>query len=317
MNSSTSLSKIGEHALLKRYRGKFPLSKEVYIGSGDDTAVLYRDKNTFDLLTTDFVIEGKHFTRRDATGIEIGWKAMARNLSDIAAMGGRPVAAVVGLACPRNTSLQLLAAIEKGLARASRKYACPIVGGDLSTTDKITLAVTIMGRVEKKCLVLRTGAQTGDLILCTGTLGGSIYGKHKRFDPRIKEARFLVEHILPHAMIDISDGLVQDLHHILEESKKGARLFKTQMPLSSAVKKHYKDDRARVDHALFDGEDYELLFTMSPRSVEKLFSIARKKRMRTRFTVIGNIMKRSGIELIDDNGSKKNLEIKGYEHFKI
>jgi thiamine-monophosphate kinase len=316
MKPVTPISKIGEHALLKRYRGRFPLSNEVYFGSGDDTAVLYRDKNSFDLLTTDFVIEGRHFTRPDATGMEIGWKAMARNLSDIAAMGGRPVAAVVALACPPNTPFALLAAIERGLARASRKYACPIVGGDLSTNDKITLAVTIMGRVEKKCLVLRRGAQKGDLILCTGTLGGSIYGKHKCFTPRIKEARFLSKYARPHAMIDISDGLVRDLAHILEASQKGARLFKTQIPLSSAVKKYYKDDCARLDHALFDGEDYELLFTMNSGAVEKLFAMARKQRIQTRFTVIGNVTKDPGIELVDHNGSRKKLEIKGYEHFK-
>ena len=316
MKYSMPVSKIGENALLKGYRKKFPLSKEVYLGSGDDAAVLYRDKSSYDLLTTDFVIEGRHFTLAKATGHEIGWKAMARNLSDIAAMGGRPVAAVVGLACPKKTPLQLLRAIERGLKRASQIYKCPIVGGDLSTADKITVAVTIMGRVEKKCLIRRQGAHTGDLILCTGMLGGSIFGKHMRFIPRLKEARFLSSDVRPHAMIDISDGLVQDLQRVLVESKKGARLFKGQIPLSAEVRKRYKKKCIQLEHALFDGEDYELLFTMSPNAAERLFSRAKRKKIRTRFTVIGSVIKKPGIVLINDDGAREKLPIKGYEHFK-
>jgi len=311
-----ALKDIGERKLLKRYRNAFPLTKDVYIGSGDDTAVLYRDAKTFDLLTTDFVIEDKHFKRSTSTGFEIGWKAMARNLSDIAAMGGWPVAAVVGLACPKTTSLTLLSGIEQGLRSASQKFGCPIVGGDLSTTNKITISVTIMGRVEKKCLTTRAGAKLDDLIVCTGTLGGSICGKHKKFTPRLKEARFLVEHIKPNAMIDMSDGLVQDLGHILDESKCGAELYEVQIPISQEVKKRSVRFSTQLKHALCDGEDYELLFTMNARKVDALFVAAKKDAIKTQFTVLGKTTSKRGIVMINEAGSSRKIMMTGYEHFR-
>jgi thiamine-monophosphate kinase len=161
----------------------------------------------------------------------------------------------------------------------------------------------MLGEIKKNKLVLRNGARRGDAILVTGSLGGSIRGKHLTFTPRLKEAHFLAEKFRVHAMIDISDGLVQDLRHILDQSKAGARIYKELIPVSRQARD--------LEDALYSGEDFELLFTMSRSDAERLLEIAPK-----RFKLIGEIVdKASGLKLIDKHNRVTGLNHKGYRHF--
>lgn len=305
---------MGEFAYIERFKKHFFTNDSVYIGIGDDTAALHRTKTSVDLFATDFVIEGTHFTRANATGVDIGWKAMARNISDIAAMGGVPTAAVVGFACPRGTDETIVHEIEKGLHKAAKKFNCPIVGGDMSTARHIVISVAILGRAEKRYVATRAGAETGDAVLCTGTLGGAGAKKHLRFIPRIKEAQFLVQHTSVTSMIDISDGFIQDLSHILHASRKGVCVFDVQVPFSSEIRKAYRTHQTRLQHAFYDGEDYELLFTVPQKKVGQLFEQWDAHAMKTPLTVVGKITREKKIVRLDEAGYEHAIAVKGYAH---
>ena len=308
-----------EFELINKFKGFQNLTPRVVRGIGDDAAVLALDRKRYQLFTTDMCVEGVHF----ATGTpahKIGWKAMAVNVSDIAAMGGRPTCAVVSLGIPSRTrhAVGLTGHIEfprrkpltgnsmcpdvftrglyQGLHACARKFGVSIVGGDTVASDKLVINVALLGEVEKKYLVTRAGAKKGDHIFVTGPLGGSFKsGRHLSFMPRLKEAQKIVRHYKPTAMMDISDGLAGDLRHILKASGVGALLAEACIPL-------YKD--VTLAQGLSDGEDFELLFTAPS-------SMARK----CPFPVVGVITDRKGKLMIKDrNGKEKLLTLKGFEH---
>ena len=237
------------------------------------------------------------------------------NLSDIAAMGGTPRAAVVGLACPQTTKRSYLTEIERGMASAGKQFSCPIVGGDLSAHEQIVLSGTIIGTVAKKNLVTRSGAAAGDYLVCTGTLGGAGQGKHARFTPRLHEGQVLGASGCVSALCDISDGLVQDLTHLFTERVSGADLYAVQIPVSSAARRLSGKRETQLKHALYDGEDYELLFAVPPRKIDTLFRLWQKKRMKTRLTVIGMMTQYDGIILCHDDDKNVKLTVEGYRHF--
>ncbi len=296
------LAGLGEFGLIKRFSRLIKTDSSVIKGSGDDCAVLKLDKNKYQLLTCDMLVEGVDFTLWDNPYL-IGRKAIAVSLSDIAACCGAPRHCLISLGLPKKTALKYLDRIFKGMLDIAREYRVNIVGGDLSRSNKIVIDVAMLGEVEKKHLVLRSNACPGDIIFVSGALGGSIAGKHLKFTPRLKEARFLAKNIKVNSMIDISDGLSQDLGHILRQSKVGAVIYESLIPLSGSAR--------NLGDALNSGEDFELLFTLCRSQAEKL-----SKLKNFDFIPIGEIVEaKYGFKLIDKNCRVKNIASRGFRHF--
>ncbi|MBM3861261.1 MAG: thiamine-monophosphate kinase [Verrucomicrobia bacterium] len=267
---------IGEFGLIRQFQKQIPLA-------GDDCAVLPGGG----LLTCDPVIEGIHFLT-DTPARQVGWKAMARNLSDIAAMGGEPRYAVVSLGLRPTTPVRWVRQLYDGLHAAARRFGCEIVGGDTAhVRHEQFVVVTLLGHADQP--VRRSGARPGDIVFVTGRLGGAVRsGKHLRFTPRLREARWLVKRVHVHAMIDVSDGLASDLQRLVEASRVGFDIASAKIP-------------GKLPGALSDGEDFELLFTVAPCNAGK----ARRK-----FHEIGRVIKKP-VVLLDG----VPLAMKGYDHF--
>ncbi|MBU4285703.1 MAG: thiamine-phosphate kinase [Kiritimatiellae bacterium] len=316
-----------------------PERADVVVGPGDDCAVVRpADDARYDyLLKSDPVIEGVHFTRA-TPGATVGHKALARVLSDIAAMGGEPLWALVNLVAPDTMPVARVTGIYSGLSRLSRHWRVAIVGGDVTSGPRLEAHVFGVGRVPRGQAVLRSGACSGDYLFVTGALGGSRRGKHLAFQPRLAEGRWLQNRRWATAMIDLSDGLATDLRHLIRQSRVGAELFLTSIPLASAISlgglaRRVKQSASRrtalrgagqalrgagqaLRHAFCDGEDYELLFTVSPANAATLIR-AWPKTFRTPCTYIGRITdRRDVIECVDARGRKVRLKATGYEHFR-
>lgn len=296
------LNEIGEFGLIRRFQKKIKTGSSVIKGSGDDCAVLKFDKHNYQLFTTDMIIEGIDF-KKNANLESVGAKALAISISDIAACAGIPHHAVVALGLPPNMQVNKVDLLAKGIFGLAKEFNINIVGGDISAADKLIINVSMLGTVEKNKLCLRRGAKTGDMIMVTGEFGGSIKGKHLKFNPRLKESRFLADNFKINAMIDVSDGLIQDLGHILEASAVGAVLYESLIPLSRQAQ--------GVEDALCSGEEFELLFTASRDQADKIIKSAKY-----RFKVIGEIMPKSfGLRLIDFKNRYSKLKLQGYRHF--
>jgi len=295
--------KIGEFGLINRIKKLIRTGPSVIVGLGDDCAVLKYNKYNYQLLTCDMLVEGVDFTRKDKPFL-VGRKALAVSISDIASCGGLPRYALVSLGIPKSRSVDLVDKLYGGMISLAKSYKINIVGGDISSAQSLTINVSLLGEVEKKNLLLRSRALPGDFIFVTGELGGSISGKHLKFTPRLKEARFLVKNFKINSMIDVSDGLAQDLSHILEESNVGAFIYEKLLPLSNQARD--------LADALYTGEDFELLFTMPRKEAGKLMRM--KKRINCR--LIGEIVDRKeGLRLVDGKGSIKLLKLRGFRHF--
>ena len=296
------LSNLGEFGLIERFRKLIKTDRSVIKGSGDDCAVLKLDKDNYQLYTCDMIVEGVDFTLKDDAYL-IGRKAVAISISDIAAFAGIPRHCAVSLAIPKKTKVKFVDRLFKGMLDIAMAYKINIVGGDISRANKLAIDVSMLGVVRKKRVVLRSGAKAGDIILVTGRLGGSISGKHLRFEPRVKEARYLTDNFKVHAMIDISDGLAQDLAHIAEQSRVGALLYEGLIPQSAQAR--------GLNDALYSGEDFELLFTLSRIDAGRLLS-----KYPGSFKAIGEIVeKRRGLRLVGKTGREKSLKYKGFRHF--
>lgn len=301
----------GEFELIEWIRHRIPSHEQVPLGIGDDAALLKFQRNGEALVTVDMLMEGTHFTLDTATPYQIGWKSLGVNLSDIAAMGGRAIAAVVAIALPRDKAWELAQGIQAGIDALADKFGVCVAGGDTNTWNgPLVISITVLGEPLGSGPVRRGGARPGDWILVTGELGGSLAGRHLDFMPRLEEARLLQQHASLHAMIDISDGLAADLHHILEESRVGARIEAKRIPISDAAQQ--KNSKLRpVDHALGDGEDFELLFTMNPADAAKLLA---DPPFQTRLTWIGEITAGTSCEIVELDGSIVPLEARGWRH---
>ncbi len=253
------LRDIGEDALIERLTAGLPLGSEIVVGAGDDCAVLESaDPETYSLLKTDCLVEGVHFSR-DSDPEQVGWKALCRSLSDIAAMAGTPRAALVTLAAPPHHEIATIEGWYRGLRHAAERYQVSIVGGETSSlpdgTDTALLSIMLTGDVPRDRCLFRHGARVGDRIAVTGRLGGSLAsGRHLDFSPRLDEARWLSDTLRPTAMMDLSDGLAKDLPRL---AKAGGDLG-WRVDLDS-LPRHADCDAAA---ALGDGEDYELLLTL-------------------------------------------------------
>jgi len=296
------ITKIGEFGLIERFRKQIKTDTTVVKGSGDDCAVLKFNKDKYLLFTCDMLVEGVDFRPNERPYL-IGRKSVAVSISDIAACAGIPYYCLVSLGLSWKTSIDFADKLFKGMLDIAKKFKINIVGGDLSRAGQLVIDVSMLGMVEKKYLVLRNGAKVGDIIFVTGSLGGSIQGKHLKFTPRLKEARYLVKNFKVNSMIDISDGLAQDLGHILGQSKVGAIIYEDLIP---------RDKKARnLKEALCMGEDFELIFTLSPGEARKIY----RQRL-VNFRPIGEIVdKRYGFSMISKKGRVEVIIHKGYRHF--
>jgi thiamine-monophosphate kinase len=253
-------------------RAQTPAHPRVTIGPGDDCAAILPPQREL-LVTTDLLMDGTDFHIAEIGPRRAGRKAMAANLSDIAAMAAVPIAAVVSVALPRLPS-PFAEELYRGMRAVADEFNVPIVGGDTNGwSGPLVVSVTVLGEATERGPVTRAGARPGDWIFVTGPLGGSILGHHLDFQPRVREALALHAAVDLHALIDISDGLAADLNHILERSGCGAVLQAKQIPVSSAAYQlSQTSGQSALQHALADGEDFELIFTVSATDGERLLA---------------------------------------------
>jgi thiamine-monophosphate kinase len=281
MDSALTARLLGEERLLQKILSGFPSAPpDVICGPGDDCAVLKSGiARMWSLLKCDSVIEGVHFTP-SAPLRKVGWKALCRAISDVAAMGGTPRFALVTLHAPGNTPWIHIRELYRGIHHAGKTFGVAVVGGETcSTPGPLTVSVTLTGSVLQKQCVLRSGASPGDWLCVSGRLGGSLEsGRHLTFTPRVREARWLVQHFKPTAMMDLSDGMAADLPRLARASACGVRLNEDAVPRHRGVSLHA---------ALNDGEDFELLFTVAPRRWKPLEAEWNRQFPKTRLSCIG------------------------------
>ena len=293
------LRELGEDRLLEKLLPSLRLNREVIVGPGDDCAVLRGTPDKVFLLKTDCVVEGVHFTPNTKPSA-IGWKAMARPLSDFAAMSGVPQFALVTVVTRPDTMLRWMTGLYRGLEKAARAFDVFVVGGETSTTNGATMvSVSLSGWAETKRWVPRSGAKAGDDLFVTGRLGGSLRGRHLSFTPRITESRWLTERFDIHAMMDLSDGIGADLPRLAAASGVDFELSETTLPRNS---------RCSIENAITDGEDYELLFAVAPEVTASLQQKWRRKFPKVLLTRIGRVVDRA-------KSSRTKLP-RGYVHFQ-
>ncbi len=300
--------------------------ERMLIGIGDDAAAWQGD-DSIQLASVDSFIEGVHFTPETTPWQDVGWKALAVNISDIAAMGGIPRYALVALSLPDDTEVDNVTALYTSMLKLAKQYGVTIVGGDISRAPLVAIAVTILGNSPTKKILTRSSAKAGEVVAVTGKLGAAAAGmevlkSRRNLDPeaeshlknaflhptpRIAEGLLLVEQGVKTA-IDISDGLVADLNQICKASRVGARLEVERVPVEPAVKAAFSE--GALELALSGGEDYELLFTAGAEIVDKV-----KKAASRPVTVIGEITDGKGVSLVDKEGKPFKLAKSGWEHF--
>lgn len=305
-----------EFELIERLKSALPHDSQLPLGIGDDCAILADDAGYEQLVTTDMLLDGVHFIydtdKENAQSLElIARKSIAVSLSDIAAMGGEPQTAFLSLAIPRSWTASQANELFDSFAHAASEFQITVAGGDTTSWNHLlAINVTLIGRVPKSEAIRRSGAQAGDFICVSGPLGSSLSGKHLAFMPRVQQGQWLREHCAIHAMIDISDGLLADLGHILQQSKVGAEIFTTQIPISKQAGE-ISDNKSPLEHALTDGEDFELLWTMPKSECKKLML---QKEDFIDVYHIGNTTKEKGCFLVDQQGHKERRSDEGYVH---
>jgi thiamine-monophosphate kinase len=294
------LREIGEDRLLDQLLPRLPLGKTVVAGAGDDCAVIeiFAGGN-FLVLKTDCIVEGVHFLS-GSDPVDVGWKAMMRPLSDFAATSALPQFALITLIASKHAEVEWIRKLYRGLRRAAKRFDVSIVGGETSSSPgPIVISVSVAGFVEKDRWVSRRGGKVGDDLFVTGQLGGAIKQKHLRFIPRIAESRWLTKHFSIQAMMDLSDGLGTDLPRLARASKVGFKIETANLPLAPG---------AKVGDAISEGEDYELLFAISPRHGKRLQRSCKRKFPKLPLTRIGSLSQPS------TNNSQ--LPRSGYVHFQ-
>jgi len=288
---------------LARHAFGYGTARGVIRGIGDDAAVLEPPAaGMLELLTTDTLVAGTHFTPAQPPRA-VGGKAMAVNISDVAAMGGVPRHAVVSLAVPAKTPIRYLRELMAGMQRAAEAFGIAVVGGDIVGSPVLAITVTMTGQVEPECLCCRSGAKPGHFIVVTGPLGGAVRsGKHLRFTPRLAEARWLVRHARPSAMMDLSDGLATDAARLAEASDVQVRLASYALPRRRGC-----SSKA----ALFDGEDFELLCAFAPATLTAQVQKAYAARFGLPLTVIGFAVRGAPCVMLDG----RRMPAGGFDHF--
>ena len=301
-----------EFQLIDWIRSRVRDRDPVVVGIGDDAAVLQATASGKMLVATDMLLEGVHFTFPPASPQQAGRKALAVNLSDIAAMGGRATAAFVSVALPVDRGMEFARDVHAGLLELADQYDIVVAGGDTNSwRGPLVINVAVIGESIGLSPVLRSGAKPGDWLFVTGSLGGSLAGRHLTFEPRLREVNLLQKRVDVHALLDISDGLAADLHHMLSQSHVGAILVADHIPISAAALEQTTTERSALARALSDGEDFELLFSVSPDDGHRLVSLWNDA---TPVTHIGHITADSGCWLIDHTGCREPLPPLGWTH---
>lgn len=333
-----NLKEIGEFGFIKKIsRGCLIRPDNIIKAIGDDAAAFMTAPDQLTLITTDLLVERIHFLREAISGFDLGYKSLAVNLSDIAAMGGIAKEAFVSIAIPDDCNLDYLEAIYNGIKDLAAGFDVNVLGGD-TTRSKVDLIINIVvqGIASKEELLCRDAARTGDVIFSTGFLGDSKAGlhlilnkidagtetlaallkAHRVPEPHLREGRFLARQPGVHAAIDTSDGLSSDLGHIVAESQVGARLFADKIPISQNLKDFCsRFDFDPIDYALSGGEDYTLLCTIAPQNADKIATAFKKEFKRPLFA-IGEITAKKQIKLVYPDGETKPLTPTGWDHFK-
>ncbi|MDP3723447.1 MAG: thiamine-phosphate kinase [Candidatus Omnitrophota bacterium] len=327
---ASTLREIGEHGLIERIRRRVRRTSSVVVGIGDDAAVVRPPRGRQLLVASDMLVEDVHFQRRRLAARWIGWKALACNLSDIAAMGGTPLWAVVSLGLPPRTSVSWVEALYRGLEQCARRFGVAIVGGDTVRSSRLIVDVAIVGAARPERVVRRSGAQVGDLLLVTGRLGGSLRdGRHARVVPRVAEAQALLRRVRIHAMMDLSDGLASDLWQLSRASRVVLRVEEARIPVAPAARGcrqrgcrcrrwagrmpgRVGRDRPAVYHALMDGEDFELLFAVDARAASRVPPRIGACPVTRIGRVVGHGVK---VEFETRDGSIVTLRHEGFRHF--
>jgi thiamine-monophosphate kinase len=299
--------KVKELVLIDRMAKVFKTADPLVVVSiGDDVAVVQGDQGKYLLYTCDMLVESVHF-KKNENFEKIGYKAMAVSVSDIAAKGGIPRYALVSVGLPPKRVDRFIRGLMMGMKRCAKKFGFSIIGGDTNRSRHLVVDVFMAGEVEKKNLVLRSTAQVGDLIFVSGSLGGSLKHKHLDFTPRLPEARFLVKNFKINSMMDLSDGLGMDLNRLVRSSRVGALIFENKIPQSS--------DSLGINSALYDGEDFELLFTLKSREAFKLLSQIKNSK-EFKFICIGRITDLfDGVRMIKNDCRMLEIPWRGFRHF--
>jgi thiamine-monophosphate kinase len=301
-----------ELELIHWLRERLPQNKHVAVGPGDDAAVLHCTPGMQTVVTTDMLMDGLDFRLDDHDPRRIGRKALAVNLSDVAAMGAKPTVAFVSVALPRAAGIELPKALCEGMLELANRYNVALAGGDTNVWDQpLCISLTLLGEVPLGKAWRRSGAKAGDAILVTGEFGGSILGKHLDFEPRVNEALKLAQDYDVHAAIDVSDGLSLDVWRICQESGVGAVLDLPVIPIAKAAHNlAQRDGRSPLEHALSDGEDFELVLAMPTGEAERLL---RDQPLGVRLTKIGEVVSTSQLLGRDSTGTRE-LAPRGFVH---
>lgn len=328
------ISDIGEFGLIDKIHrilgARSNRDGQLHLGIGDDAAIFKTPKDSYSIATVDTMVEGVHFDIRFTDFQSLGWKALAINLSDIAAMGGRPKWALVNLILPDKVSVENILDLYRGLKKAAHRFSTTIIGGNIAkSVSELSITITVLGEAKKKRWLKRSAAQPGDVIAVTGYLGSShaglqvlkrndnrrlysqVINRHLRPEPRFDFIELCQKHRIPlNACIDLSDGLSSDLRHICEASRVGAVVYVDRLPIHSETKRMAAQCSENVFHYAIDGgEDYELLLTMSGKNFEKAKFFFGKQ-----LTMIGTITSEKKI-LIRSGNKEIPLIPGGYTHF--
>ncbi|MBI1806864.1 MAG: thiamine-phosphate kinase [Ignavibacteria bacterium] len=348
----TEISSIGEFGLIDRIHSlanfsvdDFSLHDNLVKGISDDAAVFRPTPGKLQLITTDGFVEGIHFDLTFTSMKHLGWKAMVANFSDLAAMGAIPRYATLTISLPKKISVEMVEELYSGAGLACKKYSCLLVGGDTTTSiGTMMLSVAVTGEADERHVRYRDGAHPGEYLCVTGHLGASVAGlkilqrekerftdaqnaftfqpnlepyaaaieKHLMPKPRLDLSKILTEQVKIGALIDISDGLASEVHHLCVSSNAGAAVYEHSIPVDSMTQKIAAEfSEPPTDYALYGGEDYELLFTVSDQEHEKL------DRLTNDVTIIGRMFQReNGIELVRESGEHEALRFGGWDHFK-
>lgn len=330
-------NEIGEFGFIESIKKEcITTLKDIIKGIGDDCAVFGPYSGRVLLFTTDMLVEDIHFLKAKITPYQLGWKTIAVNLSDIAAMGGRPLFLLISLAIPAEMNIELIQDFYKGMKDICEHYEVNILGGDtVASPDKLVISVSLIGDAKENEVLYRSGARPGDSIYVTGNIGDSSAGLkilkneisppksiashfiklHNEPKPLIKTGRIIAASRLASAMIDLSDGLLSDLGHICKESGVGAMLFKKKIPISSELKLLASRVKFNpIDLAFSGGEDYLLLLTV-PKAKIKDFEILYKNKGSSPLYLIGEIREEKGVRMVNDDGSIEEISIRGFNHF--
>ncbi|MCX6004727.1 MAG: thiamine-phosphate kinase [Chloroflexi bacterium] len=301
----------------------------LFIGAGDDAAA-WSTGRSMQLATTDMMVEGVHFNLKYTGWYDLGWKSIASNISDIAAMGGVPLYALVSLALPGDIEVKNITSLYEGMLEIANKYEVVISGGNVSSSKQVIISVTLLGRTTGNKLLTRTSSRRGDYVAITGYPGLSAAGyeilrkkpavrpnakkimidAHLRPVPRVHEAKILLKNGVRSA-IDTSDGLIADLTRICEASRVSAAIYESNIPLHPFLDEYFKE--TSLEFALTGGEDYELLFTADKVTIDGI-----KKRVNCPVTIIGEITSGTPgvVKIFDEQGESVNFENKGWDHYR-